>query len=235
MRYFFLFISVISMASNWNNLYANEIANPNPGPSEIHVFGDSHSFFCFDKIDGIKVHWLGPRTMHRVGREGLLGLNSITFGVQNNDICIFVFGEIDVRCHVGKQRDIYHRSEDEILKELVQQYVNTIIENRKLFQTLHCVIFAVIPPSDNGYNPDYPFYGTLEERVRLTKTLNQYLKDVARESGIYVLDVYENYATSSGSLNPEMSDGQVHINQNCNGPVKEELAKLLEQIYPKGS
>lgn len=140
----------------------------------IHVVGDSHAVFCFtgkksgnindfsykDHTVQFSINWLGPITMHRIGRDGLSFLNITQFNVIENDIMIFVFGEIDVRCHIGKQRDFGGRNMDEILQCLVKNYCETIIKNRSLYQTVHCVVVNVVPPSDNGFNPEFPHYGT---------------------------------------------------------------------------
>jgi hypothetical protein len=74
-------------------------ASPN-----IHVFGDSH-VSEFSNIPGCLLHYVGPITMHRIGRDGLNFLDMTSYGVQENEVAIFVFGEIDCRCHIGKQRD----------------------------------------------------------------------------------------------------------------------------------
>ena len=93
--------------------------------SVINVFGDSHGSFMFSNertqiprnersvfsyTDGKKTHkipfsinWFGSKTMHSIGRDGLMALNLKNFGVSEGDVAVFVFGEVDARCHVGKQ------------------------------------------------------------------------------------------------------------------------------------
>lgn len=90
----------------------------------IYVFGDSHASFCFRERETIvendfltyfhepshtqyPIHitsFIGV-TMHRVGRDSLSFLNIKQRGVKNGDVVVYVFGEVDVRCHIGKQRD----------------------------------------------------------------------------------------------------------------------------------
>jgi hypothetical protein len=46
------------------------------------------------------MHYLGPVTMHRVGRDGLraFALNTLDIGaIRRGDALGFIFGEIDVR------------------------------------------------------------------------------------------------------------------------------------------
>ena len=168
--------------------------------------------------------------MHRVGRDGLHGLDVRTFGVDENDLAIFVFGEIDIRCHVGKQRDIMKRTSDEIIHTLVRNYLNTILENQKLFAKLHCAIFTVLPPTNRSYNPEFPYYGMLHDRVLLTKAINTLLRAEAQAHGLYLMDVYNDYALPDGSFNPALSDGRVHIDPNKNGPVRKALLEIVQSI-----
>ena len=195
--------------------------------SRVFVIGDSHASFGFRNIPGCIVNWLGPRTMHRVGRDGLSGLNIQSLGVQNGDTVVFVFGEIDVRCHIGKIRDSTKQSEQALISDLAQRYLNTIIENRKQYTKLKCIIFAVVPPTDKGYNPQYPYYGTLQERVRITQALNRKLHELAACNNIYMLDVYKEYSAPDGSLRREFSDGSVHVDPNKIFIIQYKLKKLL--------
>jgi hypothetical protein len=175
----------------------------------VHAFGDSHSRAGFGRIPGVTVHHLGPVTMHKIGRDGLNALNVKEFGVEENDTCIFVFGEIDIRCHVGLQRDRMKRTIPEVLLDLVQRYAMTILSNKSLFKT----------------------YGTLTDRIQLTQALNRILKEYALANGIFVLDVYDSYALPDGSFNPSLSDGSVHIHPDRDTPVRKALSALLEKIY----
>jgi len=199
---------------------------------KVHAVGDSHARFSFAGSPECIPHVIGATTMHRVGRDGLSHVNCQKLGVQENDTVIFVFGEIDVRCHIGIQRDRDKRNEDEIIKSLAQKYVETIIANRKLFQKIHCVIFAVVPPSKTRYNdPLFPFYGSLNDRISLTKKLNACLQQEALKHSLPILDVSADYATAAGSFRPELSDGRVHIGPQSTGPVQQKLAMLLKTLY----
>lgn len=220
--YLRFFVTLLSISLGGISLFANPV---------VHVFGDSHALFCFRTIPGCDVHHLGPWTMHRVGRDGVAGLNVKNYGVKENDTAVFVFGEVDVRCHIGKIRDLQKRDEEEILSTLAYKYVATIIANRGQFKKLNCVIFAVLPPSKSHPNPDYPYYGTLKDRVSLVQKLNKKLQKLGAIFNIKVLDVYNAYATKDGSLNPAISDGHVHVRPECNGAVRIKLSQILYQIY----
>ena len=192
----------------------------------VHVFGDSHAKYSFSTIPSCTIHWLGPITMHRVGRDGLQGLNIKSYGVQENDVVIFVFGEIDVRCHVIPQCQ-KGRTLDDVLGQLITKYIATIQENRKQYQRLHPVIFAVLPPIRLVGSADYPSRGTVEERIAATRALNAHLHAAAEKEGIDVIDVHADFSTKEGLLEPKLSDGNVHMNPACNGPVRRKLELLI--------
>lgn len=197
---------------------------------EITVFGDSHSFYLFGEVDVCTVHWLGPVTMHRVGRDGLNGLDVRKYGVNDGDIAVFVFGEIDVRIHVGKQRYEEGRDVEEILETLCTSYLSTIEANVRQFEKLHVIVCLVVPPSDQGENPEYPFYGMLSERVELTRRLNERLGVLSRQKNFHVLDVYSPYCREDGSLDHHFSDGIVHIHKDCKTINQALLMECVTQI-----
>lgn len=211
---------------------------------KVHIFGDSHSKACF-RFDGSPydhifidngfeihffVHWLGPKTMHSVGRDGLNALNLKKYGVLENDVTVFVFGEIDVRCHIGKQRDHAKRTLEEIIDTLVRNYVKTINQNRAFYRNINCVIVGIVPPTNQTFNAMFPFYGTLEDRVRITRQMNDKLRNVCIQNNIKFLDVYSIYADTDGSLRPSLSDQTVHVGFGQNYPIKKLLIDLLIKI-----
>lgn len=218
---------------------------------KIHVFGDSHSSFCFTstipatthlerslfrgtnhKNETLNVcftiHWLGPMTMFRVARDGLKAVNLKSMNVQDGEIAVFVFGEIDVRCHIEKQSAVQGMKTEEIIDSLVAQYIQTIIENRKQFENLLCVVCSVVPPTDNSFNPKYPFYGSLKTRIAITKQLNHKLHEVCASNNIHVLDLYADHCTEQGDLSFAYSQGDVHISPQHNNHIKQKLIQLLK-------
>lgn len=206
----------------------------------IHVFGDSHALYAFSdkgtpshhlRIGAqrypLHVHWLGPRTMHGFGARGTKLLDITTYDVHENDCVVFVFGEIDVRCHIGRLRDQTDRSEDEIIATLVNAYLKSILLNRSFYHHLTCIIMEIVPPADWCYNPEFPFYGSLADRIHITQKLNSALARAAQQAGISILQVYHLLSTPEGYLNKELSDNCVHVGYGHNYLIKQELVKLI--------
>lgn len=215
----------------------------------IHIFGDSHAAFCFSNerrtiprdensifnYNGISIpfsiHWFGSKTMHSIGRDGLAAFNLKNFGMQDDDVAVFVFGEIDARCHIGKQRDIHNRKLDEIVTTLAQNFLKTVKENIQLLSNVPCVIVSIIPPTNNVFNEVYPYHGSLEDRVTITQLLNRCLKEHCLNNSIAFLDIYSLYANDQGALDNNHSDGVVHVNAQENDLIKQHLIELLNLKY----
>jgi hypothetical protein len=156
--------------------------------------------------------------MHRVGRDGFDVAELLELGIRDGAIIVYSFGEIDVRCHIGRQRDLNQRDEKEILYTLARQYLRAIVQNQSHFQHLTQIVYNTVPPTDNTPNPDYPMYGSLEERVRITRSLNEILASLSSEYGVLFLSVYDDYCDRNGALRLDLSDGNIHIHPSYNQP-----------------
>ena len=223
------------------NIYPIDFIKDYKKSKNIYVFGDSHAYFNyrtrftsdveFTSVDNIsvlfKIRATSAITMHRVGRDGLAQVNIANFGVTADDLVIFVFGEIDCRCHIGKQRDKYNRDLNEIIDKLATAYINTVLANRDLVPGLTCAVMSVVPPGNQMANPEFPFYGTLVDRVNITRSLNQKLKVLCEQNGLIFIDIYDLYCNAAGALRPELSDGHVHVHPTANTPLKERAIKVL--------
>lgn len=218
----------------------------------VHVFGDSHSHFCFSDNGGpccpakanyvfeyknnIKVpftiNWIGPKTMYAVGRDGF----NIIFkkeSVFENDIVVFTLGEIDARVHIGKQRDKQRVDLNDILVPLVDNYINIINHNKAFYQNIYCVVMEVVPPTHTCNNSEFPYYGTSKDRINITRQLNKRLQVSCLQNNIMWLPIHDIFATPEGDLNMKLSDGCNHISMTYNYHIKQRLIDLLINNYPE--
>ena len=197
----------------------------------IHVCGDSH-LEAFRTIPYCKTHYFEGFTMHRVGRDQLQAVDLRKLNIAENDIVIFTFGEIDVRCHIGKQRDLKHRAFEEIIDTLATKYIQTVVSNKKFFSQIKCIVYGIVPPSDlGGDNPSFPRYGTISDRIYITQQLNQRLALECAKYGIDFMNPYPHYSTPEGRLIVEYSDGLVHISEKKNQKLRELLSNLLRNSH----
>jgi hypothetical protein len=178
----------------------------------IHTVGDSHSRFGWN-IDGVIIHWLGPKLCYSIGRDGI---NLSEFNIKQFDTLVFAFGEIDCRCHVHKfiTSDITYES---IIDRIVEAYFQRIKEATIRLENVNVAIFNVVPPVhryDTHENPSYPYLGTDEERRSYVLYFNLKLEELSKANGYLFFNVYDKYSDRDGFLRKELSDGNVHISDN---------------------
>lgn len=191
----------------------------------IHSIGDSHAQWSF-KGTGVVDHEIGPVTMGTVGksRDGMLGsqlLDTIIerCGVEPTDTVIMCFGEIDTRCHIQPRVDA-GEDEDQIIKELVDGYFQTIYGSRHL----KFWVMSITPAwrkaewstflAQNGRSEQteqFPLRGEDVDRSRYVQKLNTALRQECQRGHVFFLDVHEHYCDAEGMLIPALSDGNLHI------------------------
>jgi len=168
--------------------------------------------------------------MHRISRDKQIINFDKNCNNKENTI-ILCYGEVDCRCHIGKQI-LLGRTVEEICKELVNGYVDTI--KTVIYEYKKIIICSITPPMnkelhENKHGPvthEFPFIGTDDERVIYTKLMNNLLKEHCDNNGFYFLDTYEYYADKDGLLRYELSDTICHIENNSYICYK--LLELLE-------
>ncbi|MFA6066644.1 MAG: SGNH/GDSL hydrolase family protein [Candidatus Babeliaceae bacterium] len=203
-----------------------------PAP-HIYIFGDSHARWGFSDMgqleyvftydDTIKIpfsiNWAPSKTMQEVSNHGL---HVASYGVKKNDIALFVFGEVDVRYYIGRERDTQHKELNDILDARITSYITAINSNKNHNNTLCCIIMEVMPPARHD-----TYYGTIEDRVAITRALNKKLRAACEKNNILFLPLHDIYANHDGSFNAALSEGTVHINMQHNFHIRRRLIELL--------
>ena len=185
---------------------------------KIHTFGDSHSvngwLYCKRYLfDNLLLNSIGPKLCYSFGRDGLDLLNIKNYNVENNDVVIFCFGEIDLRCNIQKYITENSTYKDNI-DLMIEKYFIAIEQNVKQFDNLNVCVFNVVPTVQkcNTFEfPNHPFMGTDEERKMYVTYFNSKCKTYSNKYGYTYFDVYDKYCDSNGYLNKFYSDDNVHI------------------------
>ena len=211
----------------------------------IHIFGDSHSriyssYYLSNYL--CNVYYVGPITMHRVGRDNLTidqlkHLSKENYKeylptckpeykhmsypsddkIKENDVVIFVFGEIDIRNHYAKQIQ-KGRNQSEIINSLVNGYIECILSNRNKHNNVKFGIQSVNPPVDEKNLKEsikeYPIQGTIQERIQATLEINKILNQKCKEHNLLFIDTVTYYQNDE-SLFP--------VNGLCDGAVPFEM------------
>jgi len=185
----------------------------------IYIFGDSHANFNFKKLEIPHINkYENSITMYRISRDKKIFNFDINYNDKNN-IFILHYGEVDCRCHIGKQI-LLGRSLEEICNNLVIEYIDAI--KKVILKYNKIILCSITPPIkkklyEQKYGPvthEFPFIGEDNERVLYTKLINKLLKEYCIKNNFYFLDVYDYYSEEDGTLNYELSDKTVHIEKN---------------------
>lgn len=188
---------------------------------KIHTFGDSHSHEGWQHIENnktfpipIHVHLLGPKLMYTVGRDKLDVLNFKARGVEEGDIVICCFGEIDCRSHIYKFKHLGYKN---VIDEIVDKYVDVIDLNKQQFNNLTVGIYNIVPPvrkeiihsRPDWINKSFPHLGEDEERRDYVQYSNSCLKRKCEEYNYIFVDIYKEHEGEDGFI--IHSDGNLHI------------------------
>ncbi len=195
----------------------------------LFAVGDSHAISNFGSDPQIHVRHLGSITMHRIARDGRRAISLKGMGIYRRDIVIWCLGEIDVRCHLIKQRDLQRIPLEALTDSLARDYLRSIASIQAEIGELKTVILAVIPPTDRGENPAFPKVGNLEERIQARVLLNAALEKYSGAEGFLYLDPYGPFADSTGALKLDMSDGKVHSGRSSAPLI---IHKVMETVSP---
>lgn len=188
----------------------------------IFATGDSHAHHSFLDIEGVTVfppYGFQSVTMHKVGRDKLEFLDLKQAGIPSDSTVIFLFGEVDCRCHVKRQIEEKGRTMEEVIDTLVDNYVDCIRKNQILLPQLTIILASVVPPvrrleyeALNGpLNNGFPFVGTDAERSAFTRYMNNRLAQHAKANDWTFLDIHSEYADVDGMFRYELSDKCVHV------------------------
>lgn len=205
----------------------------------IQVYGDSHAHYCcqslpayFTKEDDVRFvssHEFST-TMHRVGRDKHIINCDPNVINKDRDIIIIIYGEIDCRCHIGRQIQ-KGRELTEIIDTLVCNYTNTISK----YGFRNVIVLAVPPPvpikefeERNGpIRHHLPMVGNDEERLFYTTRVNEKLKTECEKHGLHFVNPFDSYLRPDGMMDFSKSDGNSHIGNN------EAVLKLLHEYILK--
>jgi hypothetical protein len=169
--------------------------------------------------------------MHRIARDQILINCAPTTLDLENDIIIIIYGEIDCRCHIGRQVALGRKLE-EIVDTLVVGYMQTITQ----YEFKNVIILAVPPPipiedferrHGGPIRHHLPFVGTDEERVHYTQSVNMKLQQECERHGFHFLDPYDTYKRENGVMEFSKSDGTNHVGNNA------EILCLLKEVVKK--
>ena len=196
----------------------------------LHAIGDSHCRLFWHLTDRARVHWLGPMTAHRVGRDGLPGLRAAqewldvrgqlatrdwVATVEPGSVVAWCFGEIDVRCHLAGR---VSESGGAVLVDLVGRYLETVASFSDATGALPAIVS--VTPAVDSRNPAFPCRGSLAERRRITGMLNTELARRCPEFGAAFVALAPFVADEAGGIRSGLTGDGLHL-----GPAAAPIAQ----------
>lgn len=182
----------------------------------LNIYGDSHALLLFRDLQVPHRNLFAfGKTMHSLGRDKQI-TNFFQGQLNKDTIYCFVYGEVDVRAHIGKQV-YYGKHHETVCKELVSAYFRTIQQTITEYKDI--IIVGVPPPVDSEdhthiHTPTIPFIGTNSDRVIYTNYMNTLLKSYCAEYKYLYLNPFSYYTRNDGCLNYSLSDNCLHIGKN---------------------
>ncbi|MBC7282930.1 hypothetical protein [Hoeflea sp.] len=189
----------------------------------IAVFGDSHAEALFAAYPSIDIYWVGPVTMHRIGRDGIesllvprWGFSRIAkHGLREYDHVLLSFGEIDCRVHVPGIAEKNSVPTHQVMEDLAERYVAAI---QKYFGRSGIPVVLCVPPVT-------PYADTVEQKD-LRDRFNASLAGKCSEHEIAFLDYRESASLVDRCLAEGSHDGNVHFEPRATGFLASHLARI---------
>lgn len=196
---------------------------------KLHTFGDSHSrCIAWQTIDMPNLEIITysgtPSTMARFCTERLNFLNIKDYGVSENNMACFCFGEIDCRMHYSRPENFVVAPF--LIDKIIERYFETIRENVEQYKNLTTIVFNIVPQT-RKYSNEF-FLGTDEERKTIALIMNSKLKEYCKKYNYIFFDVYDKYCDDEGFMNPKYKDGAVHIGDKIY--MEEFLIDLIDKL-----
>ena len=224
------------------NLYICQLLRQLKGEKFVHIIGDSHTL-AFQHC-ALKVHYLGATTAYNLvnqnsssgGREKLFKvINSLKKG----ETVLLVFGEIDARIHNYNQ--YMKKKNEQVLssgnKVSIEKLINNVTRNYSQVikeikgKNFKVGVYNIVPPGPQGNIYNYPHYAQWSLRLKITKMMNEQLRNFCRKNGIFFVDIFdqvinhENISVRSFRRGKYIFD-DVHLNDKVTKLVINELKSM---------
>lgn len=148
--------------------------------------------------------------------------------IQPHATILCCLGEIDLRVHVFKQAELQGRSYQEIVDDILSQYILLLLQLQGQGYHVSCWGPVASQSERCPLDPRFPRYGTEVQRNMATAYFNQQLAAICSEHDIPFLSIFTqmvtpDYLTEERYLSPD----RCHLGQNALPLLQPELRKLI--------
>ena len=216
----------------------------------IHCIGDSHVSF-FGGKDEVAPSWtefgaetwginpmfrpyrIGPYLAYSVGTQGHEGYRSllVVLGkIPRGADVMLVFGEIDCRAHLLRQRDRQARPLEDVAADCVARYFRTVDEVQSMGYRV--IVFGGIPTGCEAAvrNDDGPwaYHGSARERNQTARLFDQNVVARCSAKGIRSLSIFDELVDEEGDTKREYFMDAIHLSQAAMPLVMARLKEAKE-------
>lgn len=187
----------------------------------IYIIGDSHvsSFVSNYIIDlytpVIKERFcairFNPFTAYNV-YDKIEFINEKIKNIQIGDnLVVFAFGEVDIRCHLGFKEQI-----NSSIEQCVDRYGKFLLHYKQIF--INVGVWAPIASGiNNGLqgNKGKQSYKTCIERNKITKYFNQKLLEFCKQNKIKYFSIFDDLQDNFNTKSMYYMNDNIHIGENA--------------------
>ena len=144
-----------------------------------------------------------------------------------------IFGEVDCRCHLIRQKRLQQRSSQNIVHECVQRHLEALKELNQTYRVCAYgpIASSVLPESNHK---DFPRVGSTEERNEISLLYNQELEWMCRENNVgFVTLFYELCNLNSLQTKEEFyAQDRVHLSQSTIERYQKMILDAFQNMEP---
>ena len=181
-----------------------------------------NAFFEAYRIGSVLAYNLIQSNTTERGSEKILELLKT---IPKKSVLLFCFGEIDIRCHLIKQSIKQNKPVLFVVRECVERYLDFI--NQIVLLDFKVIVLAPTPTSNN-YDPEYPYYGTMEERNSCTILFNEILQKKCAQFAMDYICINKYLINKKGLTKSEYFFDALHLSTLSLVFVKKELFRLSQ-------
>ena len=203
----------------------------------IHCIGDSHvSFFSGtdrltpqwpepsgtgDRLPFFRTYRVGPALAWSLGRDGtrMRGREKVEEvlrkAVPPGAPVLFLFGEIDCRCHLLRQAETQGQTKAALAAECADAYFDAVLELAGTHPLLFCSLPASTQKSLEGEGEEFPTVGTCLERNAVIRAFHARLSGRCAEKGIALVDFFDSLVDAEGLTLPGYFRDEIHLSQRA--------------------
>ena len=124
-----------------------------------------------------------------------------------NDTLLLLFGDVDIRMHVYVQAAKQKKQMSEIVKTIAKRYLKAVLD--LMDDGFNIALYGCIGSAVRSDAPQYPIYGTVQNRNEATALFNGYLRRFCLDHNLPYVSVFNELMTEYASTDLRYMDTEL--------------------------